>query len=47
LHVTQAALAGAHIGTIPPSLIQQMLKHPLTDLGIDRFLADARTAGLI
>lgn len=47
LHVTQAAMAGAHIGTIPPSLIGQMLKHPLTDLGIDRFLADARTAGLI
>ena len=47
LHVTQAALAGAHIGTIPPSLIPQMLKHPLTDIGIDRFLADARTAGLI
>lgn len=47
LHVTQAALAGAHVGTIPPALIQQMLKHPLTDLGIDRFLADARTAGLI
>lgn len=47
LHVTQAAMAGAHIGTIPPSLIPQMLKHPLTDLGIDRFLADARTAGLI
>jgi transaldolase len=47
LHVTQAALAGAHVATIPPSLIAQMLKHPLTDLGIERFLADARTAGLI
>jgi transaldolase len=47
LHVTQAAMAGAHVGTIPASLIPQMLKHPLTDIGIDRFLADARTAGLI
>lgn len=47
LHVVQAAMAGAHIGTIPPSLIGQMLKHPLTDLGIDRFLDDARKAGLI
>lgn len=47
LHVVQAALAGAHIATIPPSLIKQMLKHPLTDVGIQRFLDDARTAGLI
>jgi transaldolase len=47
LHVTQAAMAGAHVATIPPSVVPQMLKHPLTDLGIDRFLADARTAGLI
>ncbi|GIW19065.1 MAG: fructose-6-phosphate aldolase [Tepidiforma sp.] len=47
LHVTQAALAGAHIATIPPALLPQMLKHPLTDVGIERFLADARTAGLL
>lgn len=47
LHVTQAAMAGAHVGTIPASLIGQMLKHPLTDIGIDRFLADAKTAGLL
>ncbi len=46
-HVVEAALAGAHIATIPSSLIGQMLKHPLTDLGIQRFLDDARTAGLI
>ena len=46
-HVVEAALAGAHVATIPPSLIAQMLKHPLTDLGIQRFLEDARTAGLI
>lgn len=47
LHVTQAALAGAHIATIPPSLLPQMLKHPLTDAGIERFLDDARKAGLL
>lgn len=47
LHVTQAALAGAHVATIPPNVLSQMLKHPLTDAGIQRFLDDARTAGLI
>ena len=41
-HVTQAALAGAHIATIPFSVIQAMIKHPLTDTGIERFLADSR-----
>ncbi len=39
-HVTQAAQAGAHIATIPYSVILQMLKHPLTEAGIARFLAD-------
>ncbi|WP_366923683.1 fructose-6-phosphate aldolase [Metallumcola ferriviriculae] len=43
LHVTQAALAGAHIATIPYKVIQQMTKHPLTDAGIERFLADWET----
>jgi transaldolase len=47
LHVMQAALAGAHVATIPPSVLPQMLKHPLTDIGIQRFLDDAKTAGLI
>lgn len=40
LHVTQAALMGADIATIPYKVLQQMLKHPLTDIGIERFLAD-------
>ena len=40
-HVTQAALAGAHAATIPPAVLFQMVRHPLTDLGIERFLADA------
>jgi len=41
-HVIQAALAGAHIATIPYNVFQQMLKHPLTDVGIERFIADSR-----
>jgi transaldolase len=40
-HVTQAALAGAHVATIPAAVLLQMVKHPLTDAGIERFLADA------
>jgi transaldolase len=41
-HVTQAALAGAHIATMPWPVMQAMVKHPLTDIGIERFLADSR-----
>lgn len=40
LHVTQAALAGSHVATIPYKVLTQMLKHPLTDSGIEHFLAD-------
>lgn len=40
LHVTQAARLGAHIATVPFGVIRQMIKHPLTDIGISRFLAD-------
>ncbi len=40
LHVVEAALTGAHIATIPFHVIEQLVKHPLTDLGIERFLAD-------
>jgi transaldolase len=40
LHVVDAALAGAHIATIPFNVIDQMAKHPLTDIGIEKFLAD-------
>ncbi|NPV69745.1 MAG: fructose-6-phosphate aldolase [Firmicutes bacterium] len=39
-HVTQAALAGADVATIPFAVLQQMMKHPLTDQGIKRFLDD-------
>jgi transaldolase len=41
-HVIQAALAGAHVATLPYSIMQLMIKHPLTDVGIERFLADSR-----
>jgi transaldolase len=40
VHVVDAALAGAHIATIPFSVIDQLVKHPLTDIGIEKFLAD-------
>ncbi len=40
LHVVDAALAGAHIATIPFAVIDQLVKHPLTDIGIEKFLAD-------
>ncbi len=40
LHVTQAALAGAHIATLPFKVLQQMVKHPLTDKGIVQFRKD-------
>jgi transaldolase len=41
-HVTEAALAGAHVATLPWNVLQAMVKHPLTDIGIERFLADSR-----
>jgi transaldolase len=39
-HVIGSALAGAHISTIPYDVFKSMVKHPLTDIGIERFLAD-------
>ena len=43
LHVLQAALLGADIATIPFKVIQQLTRHPLTDRGVEQFLADWRT----
>ncbi len=43
LHVVDAAKAGCHIGTIPYNVFKQMLKHPLTDNGIEKFLQDWET----
>ncbi|NLW23225.1 MAG: fructose-6-phosphate aldolase [Tissierellia bacterium] len=40
IHVVEAAKAGAHIATIPYKVFLQMAKHPLTDIGIERFLKD-------
>jgi len=40
IHVTQAALLGAHVVTMPAKVIGQLAAHPLTDIGLERFLAD-------
>ncbi|MCK4759135.1 MAG: fructose-6-phosphate aldolase [Candidatus Aminicenantes bacterium] len=40
LHVVEAALAGADIATIPFSVLDKMVKHPLTDIGMEKFLKD-------
>ncbi len=40
IHFLEAALAGAHVCTMPPAVLRQLLKHPLTDIGLERFLAD-------
>ncbi|HEU5139178.1 MAG TPA: fructose-6-phosphate aldolase [Bacillales bacterium] len=40
IHVTEAAARGAHIATIPYKVISQLVSHPLTDQGIEKFLAD-------
>ena len=39
-HCVAAAMAGAHIATVPYSVLSQMICHPLTDIGLSRFLAD-------
>ena len=41
VHVLQAALVGADVCTVPFSVIKQLFKHPLTDLGLEKFTADA------
>lgn len=46
MHVTQAALAGAHIATVPYKVLLSLVKHPLTDAGIQRFLDDWKKANL-
>ena len=40
LHVVQCAKLGAHIATVPPKVIEQMINHPLTTIGLEQFLAD-------
>jgi len=45
IHVIEAGRLGAEIVTIPPAIIEQMVKHPLTDKGIAQFLEDAKKVG--
>ena len=40
LHVREAALLGAHVATMPFKVLEQLLNHPLTDIGLERFLKD-------
>jgi transaldolase len=44
LHVTQAALIGVDCATLPIAVIRQLLKHPLTDVGLEKFSSDAKKA---
>ncbi|MCC6686403.1 MAG: fructose-6-phosphate aldolase [Fimbriimonadaceae bacterium] len=46
LHVVQAVNAGAHVATMPFKIMEMMFKHPLTDIGLTRFLDDWKKAGL-
>jgi transaldolase len=45
MHIVDAALAGADVSTIPFKVIQQLVKHPLTDKGLESFLSDWKKAG--
>ncbi len=45
VHLVQAAKLGAHVATLPPAVIRQLLKHPLTDSGLAAFLADWKKTG--
>ncbi|WP_299426761.1 fructose-6-phosphate aldolase [uncultured Shimia sp.] len=45
-HATQCALVGADVMTAPPGVIKSMINHPLTDKGLDAFLADIKSAGI-
>jgi len=44
MHVVDAAMIGADVATMPLSVIQSLIKHPLTDIGLEKFLADYRKA---
>ena len=46
VHVVDAAKLGAHVATMPPEVLEKMVKHPLTDIGLKRFLDDWQKAGL-
>lgn len=44
-HVKQAAMIGADVATVPPSILKALVKHPLTDKGLEAFLADWKETG--
>jgi transaldolase len=44
IHVVESAMMGAHIGTMPFAVLSQLIKHPLTDIGLERFLNDWKNA---
>ncbi|WP_348761521.1 fructose-6-phosphate aldolase [uncultured Salinisphaera sp.] len=44
-HVVQAALSGADVVTVPPKVLHQMFNHPLTDKGLEQFVADWQSSG--
>ena len=44
MHIVQAALIGSHCATVPMSVIRQLIKHPLTDVGLAKFLEDHKKA---
>ena len=44
MHVVQAAMLGSHCATLPISVIRQLIKHPLTDIGLAKFLEDNKKA---
>jgi len=46
VHVVDAAKLGAHVATMPPDVLEKMVKHPLTDIGLKRFLDDWQKADL-
>lgn len=45
IHVVESAKLGAHVATLPPNVIRMLLKHPLTDRGLEAFLADWKKTG--
>jgi transaldolase len=45
IHIVEAARMGAHVATIPFKVIEQLIKHPLTDRGLEQFLADWKKSG--
>lgn len=45
LHLVESARMGAHVATIPYKVIKQLVKHPLTDIGVEQFLSDWKKSG--